>query len=87
MTKATLNIQYDYITLRIKYADKSTLNITRSRNGIKMSGSLATREAMMFLDKLITDRTVKGVTLGDTMRNLRAIAEESNNVQDFLKAV
>jgi hypothetical protein len=81
-TTAKVNKQFDYVTLKIKFADGSTLNLTRSRSGTKASGTAATREALDFLDALMQSK--KGQTIGDTMNQLRELAEHCGTVKEFL---
>jgi hypothetical protein len=84
MTTAKINNQYDYITLRVKFADKSTFNLTRSRNGISVSGTQATRASLDFFDAWVKQQ--KG-TIGEWMSKLQSKASTSATMQDFLKVV
>jgi hypothetical protein len=84
MTKARINIQHDYITLRIKWADKRTLNFTKSYGGYKASGTEATREALAFLMAWTKKQTT---TPGEYFKRLCEAAQASTEIQDFLMRV
>lgn len=83
-TKATLNNQHDYITLRVKFSDSETFNLTRSRNGVKVSGTKASRPALDFFDRWLSEQ--KGRTYAETMEQLRSTAAKSATMQDFISA-
>lgn len=82
MTTAKVNTQFDYVSLRIKFDGKKTLNVTRSRNGIKLSGTEATRPALDFLDAWFKQR--KNTTIGQSMEHLCGVAQKSNSIHEFL---
>jgi hypothetical protein len=82
---AKLNDRFDYITLQIRWADKSNLNFTRSRNGVKASGSAATREFLEFLDKWMLSR--KGASIKACMETLLDAAARSCSAADFIARV
>jgi len=82
MTKARLNIQHDYITLRITFADGGKLNFTRSYGGAKASGNLATREALEFFDAWTRQGTG---TMGEKMNRLCEKAKAASNLQELIK--
>lgn len=84
MAAAKLNVQHDYITLRVKFDGKKTLNLTRSRNGTSMSGTEATRPALEFFDRWFAER--KGSTVGDSMKYLADIAGKAHTAADFIQA-
>lgn len=80
--KAKINNQFDYITLRVKCGDKKTLNITRSRNGVTVSGTEATRERLAYFDRWFKEQ--KG-TIGQSFEDLRFVAEMSETVEEFIE--
>lgn len=82
---AKINDRHDYITLRVRWADKSNLNFTRSRNGVSASGSTATREILAFLDAWMQSR--KGVSIKECMETLRTSAERSASASDFITII
>lgn len=83
MTTAKLNVQFDYVTLRVKFGDGQTLNFTRSRSGTKMSGTAATKAAFEFLDALVASK--KNATIGQIMHQLKCQAERSPTMNAFLQ--
>jgi hypothetical protein len=85
MTTAKINNQHDYITLRIKFADKTTLNLTRSFSGTKVSGTRATRDGLNFFDAYL--KAQKGRNLLEIMQELRDTAEKSTDIATFLKGI
>lgn len=85
MTKAKLNVQHDYITLRVVFADKTGFNFTRSRYGVKLSGVHATRELLKFLDCWCERE--RGKVYLKQMEALREIAERSTTIQEFINGV
>lgn len=84
MTKAKINTQHDYVTLRITFDDGGTFNLTRSRGGVRASGTSATREALEFFDAFIQSR--KDSTIGETMQHLCAAAQRSPTMASFIGA-
>lgn len=83
MAKATLNIQHDYITLRVTFADGSKFNFTKSYGGAKVSGNHATRESLMFFDAWTKEG---GGTMGEKMQRLCERAKTASTMQEFIKA-
>lgn len=83
-TTAKLNEQHDYITLLIKFSDRTTLRLTKSRNGVSASGEHASRALLTFLDAWFRDQ--KG-TFGEAMKRLQSVAAESLTIKDFLKGL
>ena len=88
MTKATINNQHDYITLRIKFDDNTRLNLTRSFSGTKVSGDHATKEGLQFFDAYLKAKgTGEGRTILTAMQELCSIASKSTDIRSFLSGI
>lgn len=85
MTSAKLNCQHDYVTLRVTFEDRTTLNFTHSRSGWKLSGSYAKKEIFNFLVKWCEMQ--KGRTVGEFMEELRGVAERSLTCPAFMASI
>ena len=85
MTKATINNQHDYITLRIRFDDGTKLNITKSFSGMKLSGDHANKDGLNFFSAYLKQRGKgEGRTLGTAFEELRIAAAKSTDILSFL---
>lgn len=86
MTTAKLNVQHDYITLKVVFDDNVSVNLTQSRRGIKASGKGVTNGQLRSLLKgFDAYGKEEKLSYGPKMQGLRALATQCLTVDAFIE--
>jgi hypothetical protein len=86
MPTAKLNIQHDYITLKVVYDPKTSINLTSSRNGIKVSGKGFEMSLMRNIMNAF-DKFRKDLSVGERMNELLRVASEATSLMEFNRMI